>query len=192
MVVQPATEHGFFFPPLCLPQYGDPEAALVVHPANLHVPFAPCFSHTPCACARVVQPSSLHTFLAVLAAPASSANGTGAVVVKRADLLGAMCSANPSCSRVIAAAFRRARHCLAVVFLALPSHSAGVVDARVRCAVSIGAVLEADKPATDLRGVAVWISAGHLYAVLEAHATLRLSRGGATFSETLASRPEKK
>ena len=31
LVVQPATEHGFF-PPPCLQQYGDAQVALVVHP----------------------------------------------------------------------------------------------------------------------------------------------------------------
>ena len=67
-----------------------------------------------------------------------------------------------------AAALSRARHRLAVVFLALPSHTHGVIDARVRGAVSIGAALEADKPAKDLRGVAVWIGAGQLHRVLEA------------------------
>ena len=85
-----------------------------------------------------------------------------------------------------AAAFRRARHCLAVVFLALPSYTGGVVDARVQGAVSIGAVLEADKPAEDLRGLAVWIGAGQLHRVLAAQATFLHSRGGATFSKTLA------
>ena len=62
LVVHPATEHGFF-PPPCLEQCGDPDCALLVHPANLHVPRAPCLLQTPRACARVVQPSSLHTFL---------------------------------------------------------------------------------------------------------------------------------
>ena len=62
VVVQPATEHGLFQPP-CLPQCADPGCALVVHPANLHVPHAPCLAQTPRALARVVQPSSLHTFL---------------------------------------------------------------------------------------------------------------------------------
>ena len=72
------------------------------------------------------------------------------------------------------------------MFLALPSHTDGVVDAGVRCAVSKGAVLDADKPAKDLRGVAVWIGAGQFHRVLAAQATL-LHRGrGATFSETLA------
>ena len=61
--MQPATEHGFFFPPPCLPQCEDPEFALVVHPAYLHVVYAPCLSQTPHAAAREVQPSVLHTYL---------------------------------------------------------------------------------------------------------------------------------
>ena len=63
VVVHPATEHGFF-PPPCFLQYGDARlCALVVHPATLHVPCAPCLAQTPRATARVVQPSSLHTVL---------------------------------------------------------------------------------------------------------------------------------
>ena len=64
VVVQSAMEQSsFFFPPPCFLQYGDEDCALVVHPANLHVPYAPCLAQTPRAAARVVQPSSLHTFL---------------------------------------------------------------------------------------------------------------------------------
>ena len=74
-----------------------------------------------------------------------------------------MWTATPSSSRVGGTAFHRARHCPAVVFRALPSNRDGVVDARVQGAVSIGAVLEADKLAEDLRGVAVWIGAGQLH-----------------------------
>ena len=104
---------------------------------------------------------------AVLAAPASCSNGTGALV-ERAEPKCAMFAAKSSSYSIDAAAFSRARHCLAVVFRALPSHRDGVVDARVRCAVSIGAVLDADKLAEDLRGVAVWIGAGQLHRVLAA------------------------
>ena len=84
------------------------------------------------------------------------------------------------------AAFHRARHCLAVVFPALPSNRDGVVDARVQGAVSIGAALDADKLAEDLRGVAVRIGAGQLHRVLAAQATFLHRGGGATFSKTLA------
>lgn len=58
-------------------------------------------------------------------------------------------------------------------------------DARVRCAVSKGAMLGADKLAKDLRGLAVWIGAGQLHRVLEAQATFLHRGGGATFSKTL-------
>ena len=63
LVVQPATEHGFFLPPPCLKQCEDPEFALLEHPSNLHGPHAPCLPQTPRARASVAQPSSLHTFL---------------------------------------------------------------------------------------------------------------------------------
>lgn len=122
---------------------------------------------------------------AVLAAPASGYDGSSAVV-ERADLFGAMFAAKPTCLDNAAAAFGRAHHCLAVVFRALSSHRDGVGNARVRCAVSIGAVLDADKPAKDLRGLAVWIGAGQLHRVLLAQATFLHSGGGATFSKTLA------
>ena len=63
-VLQPTTEHGlFFFPPPCFRQCLDPARALVVHPPNWHVPYAPCLLQTPRACARVLQPSILHTFV---------------------------------------------------------------------------------------------------------------------------------
>ena len=71
------------------------------------------------------------------------------------------------------------------MFLALPSDRDGVGDARVLCAVSIGAMLDADKPAEDLRGLTVWIGAGQLNRVLAAPATFLHRGGGATFSETL-------
>lgn len=57
-------------------------------------------------------------------------------------------------------------------------------DARVRCAVSKGAMLGADKLAKDLRGLAVWIGAGQLHRVLEAQATRLYRVGGAAFSKT--------
>ena len=94
--------------------------------------------------------------------------------------------AKPSCFSIGAAAFSRAHYCPAVVFRALPSNRDGVVDARVQGAVSIGAVLDADKPAEDLRGLAVWIGAGQLHRVLAAQATFLASGSGATFSKTLA------
>ena len=124
---------------------------------------------------------------AVLTAPASSCGGSGALG-ERADLFGAMFTADPSCSRVGAAAFGRARHCLAVVFLALSSQTNGGGNASVRRAVSKGAVPEADKLAADLRGVTVWIGAGQLRRVLAAEATFLHSGGGATFLKTLAFR----
>ena len=122
---------------------------------------------------------------AVLAAPASGCDSTGALV-ERAGPMCAMFLANSSCFGDAAAAFHRARHCPAVVLRALPSNRDGVVDARVQGAVSIGAVLDADKLAEDLRGLAVWIGAGQLHRVLAAQATFLLSGGGATFSKTLA------
>ena len=123
---------------------------------------------------------------AVLAAPASGDDGSGALV-ERADLFGgAMCFAHPSRIRVGAAALHRARHCLAVVFPSFASHRDGVVDARVQCAVPKGAVLEADKLAGDLRGVTVWLGTGQLHRVLAAQAPFLPRRGGATFSKTLA------
>ena len=123
---------------------------------------------------------------AVLGAPASSNDGSGALVERAYLFDGAMFCAKPSCFSDAAAAFHRARHCPAVVFPALPSHRDGVGDARVQGAVSIGAVLDADKLAEDLRGLAVWISAGQLHRVLEAQATFLHRGGGATFSKTLA------
>ena len=121
----------------------------------------------------------------MLAAPASGFDGTGALV-ERAGPKCAMFVAKPACSSVGAAAFHRARHCLAVVFLAFSSRTDGVGNARVRGAVSKGAVLDADKLAKDLRGLAVWIGAGKLHRVLAAQATF-LNRGdGATFSKTFA------
>ena len=122
---------------------------------------------------------------AVLAAPASGCDGTGALV-ERAGPFSPMFTTKPSCLRDVAAAFHRARHRLAVVLRALPSHRDGVGNARLRCAVSIGAVLDADRFAKDLRGLAVWIGAGQLHRVLAAQTTFLLSRGGATFSKTLA------
>ena len=122
---------------------------------------------------------------AVLSAPASSSDGSGALV-ERAGPIRAMFRAKPLCFSNAAAAFCRACRCLAVVRLALSSHSDGVVDARVRGAVSKGAVLDADKLAIDLRGLAVWVGAGQLRRVLAAQATFLHRGGGATFSKTLA------
>ena len=127
-------------------------------------------------------------FLAATAvpfAPASRLDGSGAVV-ERAGPFSAMFTAKPSCLSNAAAAFGRARHYLAVVLLALPSHRDGVGNARVRGAVSKGAVLDADKLAKSLRGVAVWIVAGQLHLVLAAQTTFLHRGGGATFSKTLA------
>ena len=122
---------------------------------------------------------------AVLDAPASSVGGSGALV-ERAEPSATMCITKPLSLSHVAAAFCRARHCLAVVFLALPSHRHSVGNARGRRAVSKGAVLDADKPAKDLRGLAVWIGTGQLHRVLAAQATFLPSGGGATFSKTLA------
>ena len=72
------------------------------------------------------------------------------------------------------------------MFLALSSNRDGVVDARVQGAVSIGAVLDADKPAEDLRGLAVWIGAGQLRFVLEALPPSFNSKVGAALSNALA------
>ena len=65
---------------------------------------------------------------AVLDTPASSVDGSGAAV-ERAEVKCTMFAAKPSSYSV-----GGARHCLAVVFRALPSHRSGVVDVRVRCA----------------------------------------------------------
>ena len=122
---------------------------------------------------------------AVLFAPASGLDGSGALV-ERAGPKCTMFVAEPPSFSDDAAAFHRARHCPAVVLRALPSNRDGVVDARVQSAVSIGAVLDADKLAEDLRGVAVWIGAGQLHRVLEAQSTFLHRGGGATFSKALA------
>ena len=97
-----------------------------------------------------------------------------------------MLAAKPSCYCDVAAAFDRARYCPAVVHRALPSYTDGVVDARVQGAVSIGAVLDADKLAEDLRGLAVWIGAGQLRFVLEALPPSFYSKVGAALSNALA------
>ena len=124
---------------------------------------------------------------AVLGTPASGCDGSGALV-ERADLFGgAMFCAKPACFTNVDAAFGRACHCLAVVFPTLPSNRDGVGDARIRGAVSKGAVLDADELAEDLRGLAVWIGAGQLHRVLAAQAAFLHRGGGATFSKTLAS-----
>ena len=65
---------------------------------------------------------------AVLAAPASILDGTGALV-ERAEPVATVFFAHPSCQRVDAAAFNSACHCFAVVFVALPSRSDGVGNA---------------------------------------------------------------
>ena len=102
----------------------------------------------------------------MLVTNASGFDGSGAIV-ERADPFGiAMLTAHPSRLRNGGAAFHRAHRCLAVVFPTLSSHSDGVVHARFRGAASIGAVLDADKLAKDLRGLAVWIGAGQLRRVL--------------------------
>ena len=97
-----------------------------------------------------------------------------------------MLIAYPSRLSDVAAALCRAHHRLAVVLRALPSRTDGVGNARVRGAVSKGTVLEADKPAKDLRSVAVRIGAGQLHRVLAAQASSPHSGGGATFAKTLA------
>ena len=66
------------------------------------------------------------------------------------------------------------------MFLSLPSHVDGVGNARVRGAV--------DKPAEDLRAVAVWVGTGQLHSVLAAQATFLHRGGGATLAKALASR----
>ena len=68
---------------------------------------------------------------AVLAAPASSSDGTGALV-ERAGPKCSMFAAHPSSFSNGAAAVHRARDCLAVVLRALPSNRDGVGDARVQ------------------------------------------------------------
>ena len=71
---------------------------------------------------------------AVFVALASGFDGIGALV-ERAGPISTMFSAKPPCLRDAAAAFSRARHCLAVVFPALPSRTDGVGNARVGGAV---------------------------------------------------------
>ena len=164
-----------------------PEFALVVHPPNLaRSVCAVLDTDTPRYCTSGAAFLLAHYLAAaaVLFAPASSFDCSGALV-ERADLFGgAMFSAEPSSLSNGCAAFGTARHCLAVVFRALPSRTDGAGNARVRCAVSIGAVLEADKPANDLQGLAVWIGAGQLHRVLAAHAAFLRRGGGATSSQT--------
>ena len=63
-VVQSATEHGFFLLPPCLSQCDSlVDLKPVVQPANWHFPNAPCFLQRLRACARVLQPISLHAFV---------------------------------------------------------------------------------------------------------------------------------
>ena len=79
-----------------------------------------------------------------------------------------MLAADTSCFSVGTAAFNRTSHRLAVVLPAFSPGSVSVGDARVRCAVSKGTMLDADKVAKHLRGVAGRIGAGQLHAVLAA------------------------
>ena len=95
---------------------------------------------------------------AVLSAPASGLDGSGALV-EGADLLDAIFAAKSSYFSDAAAAFCGTRHCLAVVFQTLASHTNGLGDARVRCAVSKGAMLAADTLAGDFRGGAALLLA---------------------------------
>ena len=129
----------------------------------------PCFLQNPshirvgaAAFLRAHFPSAT----AVLAAPASGNDGTGALV-ERADSISTMFAANPPSFSKVTAAFGRARHWLAVVLRALPSHR------------------DADKLAKDLRGVAVSIGAGQLHRVLN-RPFFTAGVGGATFAQTLA------
>ena len=140
-----------------------------------------CFGNGGAAFLRAHFPAAT----AVLAAPASGLDSSGALV-ERAEPFSTVFVAKPLCFTNVAAAFHRARHCLAVVLRALSSNRDGVGNARVQGAVSIGAVLHADKLAEDLRGLAVWIGAGQLHRVLAAQATFLHRGGGATFSKTLA------
>ena len=96
-----------------------------------------------------------------------------------------MLMTNTSCFRDAAAAFSGASHCLAVVLCTFPPGSDGVGNARVRCAVPKGTMLDTDKVAKDLRGVAGWISAGQLHCVLAAQATSFYSIGAAIAFQTL-------
>ena len=82
-----------------------------------------------------------------------------------------MRAANSSGLSNVATTVSRALWCLAVVLSTFPPCSVGVGDARVRCAVPKGTMLDADKVAKDLRGIAGWISAGQFYCVLAAQAT---------------------
>ena len=162
--MQPATEHGFFFPPLYFLQWDDPDFVLVVHPSNMQLPCAPCLAQTPRALARGEQPSPLAHF------PPSTA----------------VFNATPSCHSVGAATADKAYQGPGVVFPALPFHTDGFVDARVRSAVPKGTMFDAENLGAYLWSAALWISAGHLHSVLATKAA-PLQRGrGATFSETLA------
>ena len=140
------------------------KGSLLVHPANLHLPYAPCFgAHATCFSTRgAAFPLAHFPAAAVLPALAFGCDCSGALV-EHADPSSTMFHTKPSCYSVGAAAVHRARHCLAIVLRAVSSHRDGIVRACVRCAVSKGAVLEADKLAKDFRGVAVWIGAGQLH-----------------------------
>ena len=136
---------------------------------------------TTCSCNSGAA-SSLPTFLLP---PPCLLQGAAVERADPKDPKCAMLSAKPSCFSVGAADFHGARRCPDVVFPALSTHRHSVVDARVRCAV-LGAVLDADKLAENLRGVAVWIGAGQFHRVLAAQATFLHGRGGATCSKILA------
>ena len=61
--MQPATEHGFLLPPCVMQCDSSIDFKPVVQPAVWHFPYAPCFWQRLRACASVLQPSLLHTFL---------------------------------------------------------------------------------------------------------------------------------
>ena len=121
---------------------------------------------------------------AVQAAPASLIDCGGAIV-EGAEPFGTMRIANAFGLSDIATTFSRALQCLVVVLPTFTPGSVGVGDARVRCAVPKGTMLDADKVAKHLRSVAGWIGAGQLYRVLEAQATSLLRIGAATTFQTL-------
>ena len=120
---------------------------------------------------------------AMQAAPASCSNSSGAVV-ERADSVCTVWTADSSCNNIGITAFSRASPFTAVVLLTFPPGSVGVGDARVRCAVAKGTMLEADKIAKHLRSVAGWIRAGQLHCVLAAQATPLLRDRAATTFQT--------
>ena len=115
-------------------------------------------------------------------------NNTCVTTYSRADFLCTVRHAQPSCSSVAAAPCSNAGLFGVVVFQTQPFGTACIGGARTLCAVPEGAVPEAEKLATNLWGVAGWISAGQLRLVLAAMPAYFHRIAKTTRSHTLAIR----